>query len=192
MSGGLWITGPSRSGTSMTAGLFAAHGVFFGDCGNGDRFNPKGYWEHPELVSRVETKVRAGWPYAFWATLRGEGWDGEGVWGVKRGPNAWPWVRELEPSVILMTHRPRREIQASRIRWGRAKNTGKALAKAEAALHRIEQAAECPVVHVQTDELVAGKYGSVLNVVSLLGLTFDPAVANEWVDPALWNRGLKS
>lgn len=192
MSGltGVWITGPSRSGTSMTAGLFAAHGVFFGDCGKGDKYNPKGYFEHPELVSRVETQVRAGWPDAFWKTLRSEGWDG-GTWGVKRGPQAWPWVRELEPSLIVMTHRPRPEIAASRRRWGR-KNTARAIAKAEAALYRIEEVADCPVIHVQTDQLVGGNFGSFVGALSLLGIAFDAAAATGWVDPALWNRGLKS
>lgn len=187
---GVWVTGPSRSGTSLTAGLLAAHGVFFGDCGKGDKFNPKGYWEHPELVRRVEKRTHDGWPDAFWNALKAEGWDWESPWGIKRGPNAWPWVAKLGPSVIIKTYRPRDQIQASRKRWGREKNTSRALAKADLLLWRIEEEAPCPIVHVHTDQLVRGKFGSILQVFSMLGLAFDPAIADEWIDPSIWNRGL--
>ena len=40
------IVGASRTGTNMLAGIFAAHGFFFGKCRPADDRNPKGYYEN--------------------------------------------------------------------------------------------------------------------------------------------------
>ena len=46
MARGLVIVGLSRSGTSMTAGLFAIHGVWVGRTRTPDDYNAKGYFEN--------------------------------------------------------------------------------------------------------------------------------------------------
>lgn len=186
---GVWITGPSRSGTSMTAGLFASHGVFFGDCGPGDEHNPKGYYEHPLLVRHVETGIFAGWPMDWWARLTDEGWDGSVPWGLKRGPQAWPWVRVVAPTVIVVCRRPASEIRASRLRWGKRWQGGRALKRAERQIRDILREANCPVFEVNTSGLVKGDYSRIRPAFETLGVAFDPSVADAWIDPGIWNRG---
>lgn len=60
------IVGPPRSGTSLTAGIFARHGYFVApnldeDLRSADDANPFGYWEAEQIVeSNVEILRRAG------------------------------------------------------------------------------------------------------------------------------------
>lgn len=176
----------------MTAGLFAAHGVFFGACGKGDEYNEKGYWEHPYLVQKVEGHCFKQWPEGWWQTLWREGWDGRRLWGAKRGPQAWPWVRALRPSAIVVTRRPKDQIAASRIRWGRARQTLRATRQAAELLDRVIKTAECPVFPVNTDALVKGDYSRILPVFAELGLPFCEKTAEAWIDPGLWCRGAET
>lgn len=176
----------------MTAGLFAAHGVFFGNTGDGNEFNPRGCFEHPELVSRVECKVSAGWPEAWWKILSAEGWNGSDPWGCKRGPRSWGWVKELEPTVIVRTHRPVPQLDASRKRWGKKGSTVGILRRADAKLRLIEKHARAPFFHVRTADLVAGNYETVLPAFEALGVVFSETVARNWIEPAIWNRGLRT
>jgi hypothetical protein len=186
---GVWVTGPSRTGTSLTAGLFVAHGVFFGNTGEGDEFNRKGYFEHPLLVEAVEGEHANQWPAAWWARLRAEGWNGKEPWGCKRGPKAWPWAATLDPTVIVITTRPRSQIEASRKRWGRFSQTRRALTKARRQLARIQAETSIPIVTVNTDAIVKGDYSRILPAFRLLGIPFNQTLADEWIDPSLWNRG---
>ena len=73
MRRGVVVTGSGRRGTSMVAGLFAAHGVFFGDCKPADENNPRGYFEHP-AIPRPKARGR-GWPRTWLKRLKREGWD---------------------------------------------------------------------------------------------------------------------
>jgi len=186
---GVWITGPSRTGTSLTAGLFAAHGVFFGNTGDGDRFNARGYFEHPYLVSKVEGRCYRNWPSGWWAMLKMEGWNGSGIWGAKRGPQAWPWIKALQPSVIVVTRRPKDQIVASRDRWGRGAQTLRATRQAAELLERVIKTAPCPVVPVNTDLLVKGDYSRILPAFEALSIPFSEQIAGEWIDPGLWCQG---
>ena len=188
---GVWVTGPSRSGTSMVAGLFAEHGVFFGRTVEGDEHNEHGYFEHPELVSRVESRIWADWPEAWWRTLEGEGFERGGYWGVKRGRDAWPWIRELGPELIVVCRRPVDEtVRSRRRRWPRKRAPRGEVLLARKAFDKIgAQAGICPMLTVNTERVVAGDYRRIATVFKRLGLRFDPAIAREWIDPGIWNRG---
>jgi len=190
---GVWVTGPSRSGTSLTAGLFAAHGVFWGrkSCEAempADRHNQRGYYEHPEIVHRLKDRDFSDWPEAWWAALRADGWDGESPWGFKRGPAAADWVRPLRPSIVVVTHRPARQVAESRRRWkGRASIS--TMRKTERRIREALRTFFRPVYRVDTAELVRGDYSGIRPAFAALGVQFSEAIAEEWIDPSLWNRG---
>lgn len=190
---GVWVTGPSRTGTSMTAGLFAAHGVFWGveACGlnyPADDHNAKGYFEHGEITRRLENRDFADWPSAWWTALKAEGWDGTTPWGCKRGPRVWPWIRRLRPAVIVVTARPVNQVAASRKRW-KGRSSISTLHRTAAKVRKVLREAECPVVRVNTARLVQGDYTAILPAFELLGVEFDAGIAESWIDPELWNRG---
>lgn len=184
----VWITGQSRSGTSLTAGLLSVHGVWFGRCKFADWYNPRGYFEHLEIVRRVGSGDMDGWPETWPEVMEREGYDG-GPWAIKRGPRAWPWIRALGPAAIVTTERPAAQILASRKRiWPETKNQRRVMKSVQSRVRAILAEASVPVFRVQTDELVRGDYRTVLPVFDLLGVAFDPAKAEEWIDPGIWNR----
>ena len=187
MRAGVVVTGPGRSGTSMVAGLLAAHGVFFGACKPGDSHNPKGYIEHPAIP--LPRASAPGWPGKWWEALERDGWDGRAIWGAKQLTTRWRWLLQLQPSVIAVTIRPEEEIRASLLRFGKTPGWSRAhLAKHRAGMRSLLKAARCSVVMVHTDEVVRGEFRSILPVFRLLGLRLDEEMALDWIDPALWNR----
>lgn len=191
---GVWVTGPSRSGTSLVAGLLEAHGVFFGRCVRGDEHNPKGYFEHPELIRRIDMGTLANWPDRWWEVMRSEGYQDGQPWGVKRGPQAWPWVRLMFPNLIVYCKRPKEQVLASRLRrWPEKKGRHGQMFREtrKRVMDVIEDEASCPVVTVQTDKLVQGDYSRFRLALKSLHVEFDAHAAREWIDPSIWCRGMK-
>jgi len=188
---GLFITGPSRSGTSMLAGLFHAHGVFFGRTVEGDEDNRKGYFEHPELISRVESKVTAGWPEAWWKIMKSEGYIPGHWWGVKRGPRSWPWVRQLKPDLMVICKRSVSEVAGSRARSMKFNHGDpeRIVRRARKRINAMAREAQCPVLTVNTSAVIRGDYQRLIRAFEKLGLWFDPEIADQWIDRTLWNGG---
>jgi hypothetical protein len=65
-----------RSGSSLTAGIFAQHGVWTGHCKSGDNKNPKGYFENLKvkhfMIKKFGRIVHAGIPADNTKTSRHE------------------------------------------------------------------------------------------------------------------------
>lgn len=187
MARGVVVTGSGRSGTSMVAGILAAHGVFFGQTKPGDKWNPRGYWEHPAIpLPRARVK---GWPGAWWEALRVDGWDGESCWGAKQLTTRWRWLLAMEPAVIALTVRPEADVVASMARFNPRLRIRRHLAKYRAGLRQIQKRARCPIITVETDALVKGEYLGILPVFHLLGLPFDGNLAGESIVPTFWHGG---
>lgn len=186
MTPGVWITGPSRSGTSMMAGLFHAHGVFFGDCIPPNRFNRKGFFENVYL-KEVLRGLEPDWPVAWWTEFTSQGWDGRQPWGVKCGPKRAGIILPLEPAVVVVCRRPIDEIASSRERvpWAKGSARGVPLGEYVAAddLHGL---ASMPVVDVRTDRVAAHDFTGLAEVFDHLGVHFDDGVARAWVEPLMW------
>lgn len=190
---GIWITGPSRSGTSLVAGLFAAHGVFFGNTTPPDKHNEKGYFEHPELIVRQNNPEMDGWPDRWWEVLQEEGWTPGTFWGVKRGPRAWPLISELEPVLVVVCKRPlKQQIRSRHRRWPNRDGRHKKMAQETTAeLRLVLKKVKAPVVTVATHRLVKGRKSGIQKAFDALGLEFSPEIAREWIDPTIWNRGMR-
>ena len=186
MRRGVVVTGPPRSGTSLVAGLFAAHGVFFGRCKPADENNPRGYFEHP-AIPRQRGKA-PDWPLTWWRTLKREGWDGASPWGAKHMATRWRWLLGLLPAVVVVTVRPEATIRESlkRTGWHIAPDT--VVRHFRKRFRRLQREATCPVVLVSTPALVAGDYTEIRRAFEVLGVPFDPAIAEAWIDPSVWGR----
>lgn len=191
---GLWITGPSRSGTSMVAGLFAAHGVFFGDCIPADEHNPKGYFEHPELIRRIDMGTLANWPERWWELARQEGYVDGSHWAMKRGPQAWPWMRLMSPRLIIVCKRPKEQVLASRLRrWPKKRGRhGDMWRRTKRSLDGVVKETSCPVITLHTDKIVGGNYQRLREAFAKFGLEFQDHIADAWIDPSIWGRGPES
>ncbi|WP_414433520.1 hypothetical protein ACMG4L_07725 [Alcanivorax sp. IL1] len=175
----LFITGASRSGTSMTAGLFAAHGLWFGPCVEASTINPKGFFESSFLKldwhGASLLALQVGW----------RGWlEGHGApsnWAVKAGPEWWP-VFEIFNPVVVCCYRDMAAIRASRERAGfdlSDRHTERAW----------ELMGKIPGAHsVRPDEFAQGNFSGLQPALDALGIEYSAEAALNWVDPTLWTK----
>lgn len=185
---GVLIIGPSRSGTSMTAGLFAQHGVFFGDCVGPDHNNGKGYFENLWLRRVYAGDVRPDSFDTEWKNqLRQEGLNGQ-PWGAKAGAERWAqcWCNVPDISVIVLCYRPRHQIEQSRKHSHLNVKDRKTIEFnwqiMDTILGRDDRA-----VYVETDKLVEGEYDRIGRAFKKVGIPFDKGIADAWIDPAMWH-----
>lgn len=187
---GVTVTGHMRSGTSMVAGLFAAHGVFFGRCKDIGPLNAKGSFENVWLTGQLEDGGAAG---GFLGRLREEGWGEGAPWGAKAVAVHWPKIRPLSPEVVVNCYRPKAAILASCEQgWGGWKY-GKCHRSEMIEAHwRIMETIRLDypgtVVDVDTPDLIAGDYDQIRPAFDALGVEFSAETADGWIDRDLWHH----
>lgn len=185
---GVLVVGPLRSGSNMVAGIFAKHGVFFGDCKPADELNPRGCFENVWLWEAFKRKPEP-WPDVWFERLEREGWDGNQPWGAKISPSPRKrreLMRRTNPRVVVLCERPPEQIRASRRRGYKA--TGNPL-RGSLDVSAMDCQADSPVTSIDTDKLVAGgERGRIACALALLGLRLNERVVDDWIDPNLWNR----
>jgi len=176
-----------RSGSSMTAGLFAKHGVWVGPYEPGNDRNAKGYFESrpfkKALIDNCGKLVVAGkmapqvegWREIAEHILRQNGYTG-GPWMVKHSAMYYPVWHEFRPKFVCV-RRSDSGVKASE------KATGMT---ADIEAHKAALDASGGV-DVFTDELVSGDYSSLERAFSHCGVEFDPAIADDFIDPSLWH-----
>lgn len=177
----IFVTGASRSGTSLTTGLIAHHGAWVGPSLRADRNNPRGYFESLALKAQMKNP-RPDWPRRLADYMAANGYSG-GPAVFKLGPDAWPLVRHLDP-VVVFCWRPAQAIMTSRARVG-WNSTHSALINAWDGMRAIRQQAR-DVVDVHTDQLVRDPSVIAPVLWDVAGLRYDPQVAAGFIDPALW------
>lgn len=114
------VVGIPRSGTSLTAGLFAAHGVWTGAVREADQKNPRGYFESIAFnriwgewwsdwwsIGRLIPDPKPGFRDKLLWALIDEGYRG-GPWLIKHDIICFPVWAECSPIWICV----RREAQA--------------------------------------------------------------------------------
>jgi len=186
---GVLIIGASRSGTSMTAGLFAVHGVFFGDCVGPHQMNPKGFFENKWLKKVYNGEIKTSNFDAEWKKqLTKEGWNNE-IWGAKCGAERWSqyWHNVDDIKAIVCCYRPRKQIEASRAAVGF--NPNRKTIDYNWGIMKDLREQGLPVVDVWTNQVVEGDYLDVKEAFSKLGLNFDTKLADEWIEPEHWRHG---
>lgn len=186
----------------MTAGLFHAHGVWFGTCRGGDEANPKGHFENNAIkremirrwgsltlarsMTRFEENPVCGPQDGFRARveriLDTDGYTG-GPWGYKQSALYKPAWHEFEPKFVGV----RREnvLEAN---LGRQRMFGTGDPKRVKRMIDLHYAIidECEVI-VKTDEIVKGNLRSLDDALAYCGLDIDVSAVDDFVDASLWH-----
>ena len=158
----------------MLAGIFAAHGFFFGNCRPADDLNPKGFYENLAIYGGRKDVLNV---------LKEQGLKPGQNWGVKVGEGKYQQIKATSFDLILVTWRRPKEIIASR---KIAKGFGKSAHNANAK----EYPEPCRVIN--TSLLADGDFQQIRDAFTLLGVPFSEETARAWIDPAIWNRGLET
>lgn len=107
------IISAPRSGSSLTAGIFAEHGVFTGTCRPGNPSNPKGFFENIRICNEISKRFKGyvtagkpcepveGWRGMVEKMLEQEGYTG-GPWLIKHSAMYAPLWYEFDPYFICV------------------------------------------------------------------------------------------
>ena len=194
------ILSAPRSGSSLTAGLFAAHGFWTGDCKPADRFNAKGYFENRMIddaitrlyPGRIYDRLEAMKPHPDWPEfIRGvHVWEGyrDGPWLVKSNSFTWPLWACLDPIFVF----PRRDVASvvrSAQRYFPLQYRQRSWERIVRAHHAEEQKAKAQHggFDIDTPRLLSGDYAQFRAALDACGVAFDEKAAREFIDPGLWN-----
>ena len=187
---GVIILSPGRSGSSLVAGIFAAHGLWTGNCRKADRWNRKGYFENNRLknlmIGRYGRPFLGPYPSPDdqWVryvkgTLKTEGHNGED-WLYKCGAVYWQLWEPFEP-VFVKVWRPVDDILASYdrcrflSRWTPAERR-KIVERQHDAMRRIEGP------DIDSRALVAGNYTQAKSALRSVGLRMDVPKIDAFID----------
>lgn len=176
----VFITGHSRSGTSMTAGLLAAHGVWFGPCHGPAAINKKGFYESDLLKDCIRKKAFYKFHDRWQKWMRKH--NAGVTWGVKTGPEYYRLFSQFKPLVIC-TRRPAADILDSRRRAGFAGGMN-ALRRTQEHIDKLP----ATTFMVWPDQFVNGDFSSLEPILGELGFSLNPQAALDWIAPELWNN----
>lgn len=192
-----------RSGSSMTAGIFHAHGVWVGACRAPNRNNPKGHFEsnvirdalistHGAIVHAGElAKPVPGFREAVTAALEADGYEG-GPWLWKGSCLYWPAWFEFSPQWIVV-RRPKdatfRSCRSSQV-FGAGLSDERLQEVIDIHHRELDKlVTEHGAIEVDTDAVANGDDSTVRRAIERCGLTFDAAITDHFVDKALWHFG---
>ncbi len=185
-----------RSGSSMTAGIFAHHGVWVGPYRKGDRYNAKGYYESTPFkqlliahCGRLTSDGEVAQPVKGWRQiaeqcLKDNGYTG-GPWLVKHSALYAPLWREFEDAKYVCV---RRDVGAV-IDSGKRSRMGIDHYSAGAHAQVMDNVvSELGGVNVYTDNIVNGDYSSLRKAFDYCGLEFAAKIADSFIDPSLFTK----
>ena len=193
-----------RSGSSMTAGIFAKHGVWCGGCTAPNEFNAKGYFENKRLKreliirygkltaagpvtdfeERPEVVPQDGFAQSVREIIRAEGYR-QGPWLFKFSALYWRAFDDFDPLYVGVRRAGVADANLGRVRMFGTPDRGRVERMVRLHYDAIE-ASGAPVV--DTDAVVRGDYGTLQSAFDHCGLPFEPEVADHFVDPALWHH----
>lgn len=186
------VIGHARSGTSMTAGLFAKHGCWVGGCREADQGNAKGYYENLDLKDelmrrwgRCKKDLRVAEPQDGFreAVERICRKAGDRHIVLKHGALYWRAWRDFEPTFVCVYRHPE-SILASEA--GGPYVTEDSIRLCYGAMEWCQQTAGG--IRVDSERLIDGDYQQVERAFHAADLGFDPRVADQWIDPSLWHH----
>jgi len=177
------IVGISRSGTSLIAGIFCLHGVFFGQCREADNNNPKGYFENKK-ISNIKRQTKSQHVFKreeIHNILVEEGYLG-GLWGVKFLPDSINMWDNFNPTFICC----RREIEQNYKSYSRFFNASKP--NFTSYYHKMHKAMDkVSDFDIKTKDVVNGDYSSLKKAINSIGLVFDKELTNNFIEKDYWH-----
>lgn len=200
------ILGQPRSGSSMTAGLFAAHGVWVGTCRPPGPWNAKGFFEnvpvkkiiinmHKAIVRKgIIAQKTPGFRAAVLEAIKADGYS-DGPWLWKGSAMYWPAFFEFEPRFVVV-NRPRDQIFSS-TRKSKMLNQNETAEQLYANIDFHQQQMDYLVTYkqaarVNTYDLIRGDFASIERAFIHAQVDYDEKIARDFVEPKLWRHGLTS
>lgn len=207
------VAGPPRSGTSLTTGLIALSGAWYGRCVPGTEYNPKGFYEHivlrekickPLLSRRGLSKLGQGdlrtdklQPEPFlrenvFRIIRREGWiDQPWVYKNSKALLIWQVYQKAFPNAHwVFTDRPLEKVVDSLERAPFMKDPGPTGRWEDYAQFYIDKQEELAKVvdhtWVQPSKFVVGDFSDLFPVYEKYGLDFTRE-AMELPDPNIFH-----
>ena len=197
------IMATPRSGSSMTAGIIAKHGVWTGQVRPGEGRNPKGFFENRAIRDLIREhngalvqKGRVAEPIPGWrakveAAMLAEGYPG-GPWMWKGSAIYWrAWFEYPNPTWIVCRRdkdATLRSLQKPPFALG---NVGMERHAELIDLHHRQLdilVAEHGAVEVDTQAVAMGDFASIQRAVEHCGLRFDRDLTDDFVDRDQWHH----
>lgn len=191
------IVGTPRSGTSMTAGLFARHGCWTGECRKPNRHNPKGFFENLELKKILLKRAGAivhegrvaeyhpGFAKDINNLLVSQGYEG-GPWLMKHSALYWKLWQDFYPIWVVCWRDPVSIVQSGmKSGYFAGGKTEKALME-RIALHH-EEMRNIEGHHVDTQKVAFGDFSSIRPAIEEIG-EFNEELAAKFVDRSHWHH----
>lgn len=175
------IIGIPRSGTSMVAGIFAKHGVFFGNCRPADKYNPKGYYENITISNLIRNREMID-KYKITDILKNEGYNG-GPWAVKHSIGAIKyWEKDIKPKIIHCKRPINPTFQSYKKFFSINFNNFKYFYN---NCDRLAKSLDS--ITVQTDAIVKGNYSSLIKAFKYCNLEFDKKIVDSFIETKYWH-----
>jgi hypothetical protein len=188
-----------RSGSSMVAGVFAAHGVFVGTCKEADSKNEKGFFEHvgftklvielygKGLISRNRTpEPHPDFKGRFMDLIKEDGYSG-GPWLIKHAHVYHKIWKGFNPRFIVVKRDTASISESSRdLGWASSMSH---IIEGQKMLDRIVKEHDAPVV--DSNELIKGNYDSLEKAFKHCSLIFNKWTADDFIEPDLWRHSVE-
>jgi hypothetical protein len=171
----------SRSGSSMVAGIFAAHGFW-----NGESYDGVGYetYENVQVKDVIRENKHRLTRGEFVEPFDIEFEPEREPWFWKGPVEFYPCFQHLDPVVILV----RRDIEATARSVLARHPYGEIEYARKLAIQRHNLMNQVDGINVYSDELIAGDYSSIKHAIYACGVDFSRELADQVIQPKLWHH----
>jgi len=195
-----------RSGSSMVSGVFAAHGVWVGQCGRADHRNPKGYFENARIKAALKKihgmppqvntvyPPQPGWAKFVRSVLEREGYNG-GPWLVKHAAIFHRlWEDWDEPGTVILPRRESAAIFASirAARFHQFQSDEELAEHIEVQQEYMDRLAANGATEVHSDAVTLGDFATLRAAFDAAGVEFVESIAERFVEESLWHSSRNS
>lgn len=178
--------GASRSGTSLTAGVFASHGVWTGDCLKADRRNPKGFYGNISMKKFFKSGMLTPehWRLEVFNILSEQKYNG-GHYLFKHGGERWKLWKKFQAPYIICCRRDYESVSNSRIKAGFTPLNKSGWQKIQ---NDMDDAIEhFGGVNIYPDQF-RESFSPMVEALEYCGIEPDMEIIEEFYDPELWHH----
>ena len=186
----IFIANFPRTGSSMTAGIFAKHGVWVGDYRKGDEINKKGHFENKLFKQLIRGKYRVADPGPFhenWAIVeRILELNPPEPWLIKGYVMFWPIFDPLTPKYVCV--RRNKESVLDSCKATGLHNSGCDSQLFDRYSEEMDFLVETrSAVNVYTDKVIKGDYSSLERAFEHCNVRFNEEIAEDFIEKSLWH-----
>jgi len=185
------ILGTPRSFTSLTAGIFRDHGVWFGKCREYTEFAPTGSCENARMKRILKSELGAGlvlrgelahsfeeWDEKILAVMKDEGYL-DGPLGFKHSAVYWPVWENFDVRFICC-RRPQSSVVQSGQRTGMVAANAESWEKHQEIMDSLVETGKA--VNVYGEKYFEGDWTDLKKAFEFCDLEFDQKIAENLLD----------